>query len=329
MKVGILGATGAVGRQMLASIEERNIEVDEIRLFASLKSAGKKFAYKDTYIEVEEVNDHSFDGLDYVLGAVSNSLSKEYYSLIHKANAIYIDNSSAFRLDKDVPLVVPEINGEDALNHHGIIANPNCSTIISLMALAPIAKLTKIKEITVTTFQAVSGAGIQGLNELREEIDAIANQREFTPSVFPDQIAYNVIAEIGSYTENGYTTEEMKMQNEGRKILHLDDLNVSCTCVRVPVFRSHSISLSIITDRQLSIAEVEDAISHFSGDVLVKDHVPTPLETSNQDSVFVGRIRKSLCNENGLLLWCCGDQIRKGAASNAVQIMQYLENHKG
>ena len=329
MKVGILGATGAVGRQMLASIEERNIEVDEIRLFASLKSAGKKFAYKDTYIEVEEVNDHSFDGLDYVLGAVSNSLSKEYYPLIHKANAIYIDNSSAFRLDKDVPLVVPEINGEDALNHHGIIANPNCSTIISLMALAPIAKLTKIKEITVTTFQAVSGAGIQGLNELREEIDAIANQREFTPSVFPDQIAYNVIAEIGSYTENGYTTEEMKMQNEGRKILHLDDLNVSCTCVRVPVFRSHSISLSIITDRQLSIAEVEDAISHFSGDVLVKDHVPTPLETSNQDSVFVGRIRKSLCNENGLLLWCCGDQIRKGAASNAVQIMQYLENHKG
>ena len=329
MKVGILGATGAVGRQMLASIEERNIEVDEIRLFASLKSAGKKFAYKDTYIEVEEVNDHSFDGLDYVLGAVSNSLSKEYYPLIHKANAIYIDNSSAFRLDKDVPLVVPEINGEDALKHHGIIANPNCSTIISLMALAPIAKLTKIKEITVTTFQAVSGAGIQGLNELREEIDAIANQREFTPSVFPDQIAYNVIAEIGSYTENGYTTEEMKMQNEGRKILHLDDLNVSCTCVRVPVFRSHSISLSIITDRQLSIAEAEDAISHFSGDVLVKDHVPTPLETSNQDSVFVGRIRKSLCNENGLLLWCCGDQIRKGAASNAVQIMQYLEKHKG
>ena len=329
MKVGILGATGAVGRQMLASIEERNIEVDEIRLFASLKSAGKKFAYKDTYIEVEEVNNHSFDGLDYVLGAVSNSLSKEYYPLIHKANAIYIDNSSAFRLDKDVPLVVPEINGEDALNHHGIIANPNCSTIISLMALAPIAKLTKIKKITATTFQAVSGAGIQGLNELREEIDAIANQREFTPSVFPDQIAYNVIAEIGSYTENGYTTEEMKMQNEGRKILHLDDLNVSCTCVRVPVFRSHSISLSIITDRQLSIAEAEDAISHFSGDVLVKDHVPTPLETSNQDSVFVGRIRKSLCNENGLLLWCCGDQIRKGAASNAVQIMQYLENHKG
>ena len=326
MKVGILGATGAVGRQMLASIEERNIEVDEIRLFASLKSVGKKFAYKDTYIEVEEVNDHSFDGLDYVLGAVSNSLSKEYYPLIHKANAIYIDNSSAFRLDKDVPLVVPEINGEDALKHHGIIANPNCSTIISLMALAPIAKLTKIKEITATTFQAVSGAGIQGLNELREEIDAIANQREFTPSVFPDQIAYNVIAEIGSYTENGYTTEEIKMQNEGRKILHLDDLNVSCTCVRVPVFRSHSISLSIITDRQLSIAEAEDAISHFSGDVLVKEHVPTPLETSNQDSVFVGRIRKSLCNENGLLLWCCGDQIRKGAASNAVQIMQYLEN---
>ncbi len=327
MNIGILGATGAVGRQMLECLEERNLAVDTIRLFASARSVGKKIPYKDTTIEVEEVNEHSFDGLDYVLGAVSNALSKEYYPWIKKAGAIYVDNSSAFRLEKDVPLVVPEINGEDALNHHGLIANPNCSTIISLMAIAPIAKLTKIKEITATTFQAVSGAGVYGLSELREEIDAIHDHKEFEPKVFPSQIAYNVIAEIGSYTDTGYTTEEMKMQNEGRKILHLDDLNVSCTCVRVPVFRSHSISLSIITEDKISIEEAEDAISHFPGVVLVKDHVPMPLETSNQDLVHVGRIRKSLCNENGLLLWCCGDQIRKGAASNAVEIIEYLENH--
>ncbi len=329
MKIGILGATGAVGRQMLVCIEERNLKVDEIRLFASEKSKGKKIPFKDAEIEIDVVNEHSFDGLDYVLGAVSNTLSKEYRPLIEKSGAIYIDNSSAFRLEKDIPLVVPEINGEDAFKHHGIIANPNCSTIIALMAIAPIAKLTKIKEITATTFQAVSGAGIHGLNELREEIDAIHDQREFTSSVFPQQIAYNVIAEIGSYTENGYTTEEMKMQNEGRKILHLDDLKVSCTCVRVPVFRSHSISLSIVTENQISIEEAEQAITNFRGDLLVKDHVPNPLETSNQDLVHVGRIRKSLTNDNGLLLWCCGDQIRKGAASNAVQIIEYLEkaNH--
>ena len=328
MNIGILGATGAVGRQMLTCIEERNIPVDEIHLFASSKSVGKKIPFKDTTIEIEAVNEHSFDHLDYVLGAVSNALSKEYYPYIQKSGAIFIDNSSAFRLEKDVPLVVPEINGEDALKHHGLIANPNCSTIITLMAIAPIAKVTKIKEIIATTFQAVSGAGIHGLNELREEIDAIHDQKEFTPSVFPSQIAYNVIAEIGSYTDNGYTTEEMKMQNEGRKILHLDDLNVSCTCVRVPVFRSHSISLSIITEEYISIEQAEREIANFTGDVLVKDHVPMPLETSNQDLVHVGRIRQSLCNENGLLLWCCGDQIRKGAASNAVQIMEYLENHK-
>ncbi len=327
MNIGILGATGAVGRQMLTCIEERNIPVDTIRLFASARSVGKKIPFKDTFIEIEEVNEHSFDQLDYVLGAVSNALSKEYYPYIQKSGAVYIDNSSAFRLEKDVPLVVPEINGEDALKHHGLIANPNCSTIIALMAIAPIAKLTKIQEITATTFQAVSGAGIHGLNELREEIDAIHDQKEFTPSVFPSQIAYNVIAEIGSYTDNGYTTEEMKMQNEGRKILHLDDLKVSCTCVRVPVFRSHSISLSIITEDHISIEQAENEIAKFNGDVLVQDHVPMPLETSNQDLVHVGRIRKSLCHDNGLLLWCCGDQIRKGAASNAVEIMEYLEQH--
>ena len=327
MKIGILGATGAVGRQMLECIEERNIEADEIRLFASARSAGKKMQYKDTELVIQEANEHSFDGLDYVLGAVENEFSKQYAPLIKAAGAVYIDNSSAFRLDDDVPLVVPEINGEDALKHHGIIANPNCSTIITMMAAAPIARISPIEKITATTFQAVSGAGIGGLQELNAQVNAIHNNEPAEHKVFPQQIAFNCIAEIGSYNDNGYTTEEMKMQNEGRKILHLPDLKVTCTCVRVPVYRSHSISFSAVTKDKVTVDEARKAIAEADGTVLVEDHVPSPLETSNQDLVYVGRIRDDLTEENGLAVWCCGDQIRKGAAANAVQIMEYLLSH--
>lgn len=327
MKVGIVGATGAVGRQMLECIEERNIQCDEIRLFASERSEGKKIPYAGGELTVQTVKDGCFDGLDYVLGAVSASLSREYRPLIEKSGAVYIDNSSAFRQEDDVPLVVPEINGEDALKHHGTIANPNCSTAITLMALAPIAKLSRIKTINACTYQAVSGAGMHGIDELKEEVEDIASGKEVHPSVFPAQIAYNCIADIGTTLDNGYTTEEMKMQNEGRKILHLPDLLVTCTCVRVPVYRSHSISATVVTEDAVSIEDAENAIASFEGDVLCKDHVPTPLETSDQDLVYVGRIRKDLTNPNGLVVWCCGDQIRKGAASNAVQIMQYLMTH--
>lgn len=327
MKVGIVGATGAVGRQMIECIEERKIEVEELRLFASPRSKGKTIAYNGKDIVIDVVHEGCFDGLDYVLGAVSNALSKEYRPLIEKAGAVYIDNSSAFRMEEDVPLVVPEINGEDARSHHGTIANPNCSTIITLMALAPIARLSKIVSINASTYQAVSGAGNQGITELEEEISAIAEDLTVNPKVFPGQIAYNVIANIGSPLDNGYTTEEMKMQNEGRKILHLPELKVTCTCVRVPVFRSHSISATVITQDKVSISQAEEAIRNFDGDVLCTDHVPSPLETSDQDLVYVGRIRQDLVNENGLAIWCCGDQIRKGAASNAVQIMEYLIRH--
>lgn len=325
MKIGIIGATGAVGRQMLECIEERKISAEEIRLFASERSAGKTIPYKDGVLTIQTVKEGCFDGLDYVLGAVSNALSKQYRPLIKAAGAVYIDNSSAFRLEEDVPLVVPEINGADALKHNGIIANPNCSTIITYMALAGIHKLSPLRKVTATTFQAVSGAGIPGLNELTEEIRAIEKGEEVTPSVFPAQIAYNCIAEIGSYTENGYTTEEMKMQNEGRKILHDPSLQVTCTCVRVPVYRSHSISVVFETEDLLAQEDILKALKEQEGVVLCEDHIPTPLETSNQDLVYVGRIRKDLTSEKGFALWCCGDQIRKGAASNAVDIMEYLE----
>lgn len=328
MKIGILGATGAVGRQMLECIEERQLPVEELRVFASERSKGKKLPFAGQELTLEVVSQERLNGLDYVLGAVSNSLSKEYRPLVEKSGAVYIDNSSAFRQEDGVPLVVPEINGQDALDHHGVIANPNCSTAITLMALAPIAKLSPIKAINACTYQAVSGAGMGGISELKDEVTALTKGESVEAKVFPAQIAFNVIADIGSSLENGYTTEEMKMQNEGRKILHLPDLLVTCTCVRVPVYRSHSIAVTVVTEEPVSVEAAEKAIAAFDGDLLVTDHTPTPLENSDKDIVQVGRLRRDLTNPNGLTLWCTGDQIRKGAATNAVQIMEYLENNK-
>lgn len=328
MKIGILGATGAVGRQMLECIEERKLPVEELRVFASERSKGNKLPFAGQELTLEVVSQERLNGLDYVLGAVSNSLSKEYRPLVEKSGAVYIDNSSAFRQEDGVPLVVPEINGPDALDHHGVIANPNCSTAITLMALAPIAKLSPIKAINACTYQAVSGAGMGGISELQDEVTALTKGESVEAKVFPAQIAFNVIADIGSPLENGYTTEEMKMQNEGRKILHLPDLLVTCTCVRVPVYRSHSIAVTVVTEEPVSVEAAEKAIAAFDGDLLVTDHTPTPLENSDKDIVQVGRLRRDLTNPNGLTLWCTGDQIRKGAATNAVQIMEYLENNK-
>ncbi|BET20708.1 aspartate-semialdehyde dehydrogenase [Solobacterium moorei] len=328
MKIGILGATGAVGRQMLECIEEQNLAVEELRLFSSPRSTGRVLSFRGEGITVQVVDEQSFEGLDYVLGAVSNALTKEYLPLIQKAKAVLIDNSSAFRLQDDVPLVVPEINGEDAFDHHGIISNPNCSTIIALMAIAPIHRLSKIKHVNATTFQAVSGAGVEGMRELREQILQLDKGEEVHPNVFPAQIAYNCIAQIGTYLDDGYTTEEVKMHNEGRKIMHAKDLQVNCTCVRVPVYRSHSISLTVETEQEVSLDAIRQAIKNFPGVELIEDHVPAPVEASNQDIVYVGRVRKDISRENSISLWCCGDQIRKGAASNAVSIMTYLEKSR-
>ena len=324
MKIGILGATGAVGRQMLDCLIEQEIPVDDLVLLASKKSAGQIIRFKDKDYEVKEVNRDSFNGLDVVLGASSNEVAKQYKDDIVKAGAVFIDNSSAFRMDDDVPLIVPEINGSDVKKHKGVISNPNCSTIITLMAINAINKLSKVKVMIASTYQAVSGAGKGGIDELNKEINDI----EYKPSVFPYTIAYNCIPCIGSLKDNLYTSEEMKMENEGKKILHNDDLRVTCTCVRVPVLRSHCISVSLKCERALSVTEVREALSKEDGVILYDDVLdnkyPMPLVTSDQDKVYVGRIREDRVLEGGISLFCSGDQIRKGAASNAVQIIKCL-----
>lgn len=322
MRVGILGATGAVGQQMLECLVEQNIDVTELRLLASARSVGKKFKFKDSEISVIEATENSFENLDIVLGAVESDMSLKFAPFIKKAGAVYIDNSSAFRLDKNVPLVVPEINGEDALKHNGIIANPNCSTIISLMSIYAINKISKVTHIIASTYQAVSGAGVNGINELESQVKDIIDNKETTVKVFSHQIAYNCIPQISEILENDFTAEEMKMQNEGRRILHNPDLKVTCTCVRVPIIRSHSISLSFRTETYLSLDEVKAAIQDSEGVKLTQ--LPMPLNTSNLDIVEVGRVRKDEVID-GYALWCCGDQVRKGAATNAVQIIKCLK----
>ena len=332
--VGILGATGAVGREMLKVLGEYNFPVNELRLLASERSVGKKIPFNGSEIEVKLACHEAFEGLDIVLGAASNAIAKEFKDDIVRAGAVFIDNSSAFRMIDDVPLVVPEINPEDIFKNKGVISNPNCSTIITLVAINAINKLSKIKAMVASTYQATSGAGAAGPVELVEqmkdiatiydETGVIANKINADAKVFQYQIAGNVIPHIGSFLENGYTTEEMKMQNEGRKIMHLPELNVTCTCVRVPVVRSHSISVTLVTEEKLDLDVVKNAISKSEGcklyDDLNANLYPMPIVTSDQDLVYVGRIRRDLINENGITLWCCGDQVRKGAATNAVQI---------
>ena len=324
MKIGILGATGAVGRQMLDCLIEQEIPVDDLLLLASKKSAGQIIKFKDKDYEVKEVNHDSFNGLDVVLGASSNEVAKQYKDDIVKAGAVFIDNSSAFRMDDDVPLIVPEINGNDVKKHKGVISNPNCSTIITLMAINAINKLSKVKVMVASTYQAVSGAGKGGIDELNNEINDI----DYKPSIFPYTIAYNCIPCIGSLKDNLYTSEEMKMENEGKKILNNDDLRVTCTCVRVPVLRSHCISVSLKCEGALSVNEVKEALSKEDGVILYDDVLdnkyPMPLVTSDQDKVYVGRIREDRVLEGGISLFCSGDQIRKGAASNAVGIIKCL-----
>ncbi|MDE7094916.1 MAG: aspartate-semialdehyde dehydrogenase, partial [Anaeroplasmataceae bacterium] len=244
-RVGILGATGAVGREMLKILEEYNFPIEELRLLASQKSVGKEIEFKNVEYPIAEATKDSFKGLDFVLGAASNAVAKAFKEDIVKSGAIFIDNSSAFRMDDTVPLVVPEINGEDVYKNKGVIANPNCSTIIALMAVKAIHKMSPIETMVVSTYQATSGAGAAGPVELKNQMEAICNNESIEPKVFQHQIVENVIPHIGSFLENGYTTEEMKMQNEGRKILHHPSLKVSCTCVRVPVVRSHSISIDL------------------------------------------------------------------------------------
>ena len=326
--VAILGATGAVGQEMMKVLEERDFPVDKLIPLASERSAGKTLKFKGEDVTIGLACNEAFQGVDIVLGAAENDIAKQFAPAIVAAGAVFVDNSSAFRMDPDVPLIVPEVNAEDAKNHKGIISNPNCSTIITVTAVNALNKLSPIKSMTCSTYQAVSGAGAGGPIELMGEVEALAKGESYEPKVFPYQIAYNLIPQIGGESYEGYTSEEMKMQNEGRKIMHLEDLTVSCTCVRVPVVRSHSISASLHFDKPVTVEEAREIIAQAPGCKLVDDlgakQYPMPLDTSDQDIVFVGRIRKDLTDPNGLCLWCCGDQVRKGAATNAIQIAELL-----
>ena len=326
--VAILGVTGAVGQEMLQILTERNFPVGKLVPLASARSAGKTVNFRATEITIQEATDEAFTGVDIVLGAAENDIAKRFAPAIVKAGAVFVDNSSAFRLDPDVPLIVPEVNPEDAAKHKGIIANPNCSTIITITAVNALNSIAPIQTMTASTYQAVSGAGAGGPIELAAEVTALEKGETYEPKVFTHQIAYNLIPQIGGEQFAGYTSEEMKMQNEGRKIMHLPELKVSCTCVRVPVVRSHSISVTCTFDTEVSVEAARAAIAAAPGCKLVDDlaahEYPMPLETSGQDIVYVGRIRPDLTNEKGLCLWCCGDQVRKGAATNAVQIAELL-----
>ena len=324
--VAILGATGAVGREMMKVLAERDFPVNELHLLASERSVGQVLPWNGRDIAVELACDQAFQGMDIVLGAAENDIAKRFAPAIVKAGAVFVDNSSAFRLDPDVPLVIPEINPEDAKKHKGIISNPNCTTIVSLVAINALNHDSPIESIVASSYQAVSGAGAGGPKELMEEVELLREGKSVSPQVFQYQIAYNVIPQIGGEAFEGYTSEEMKMQNEGRKILHLPDLKVSCTCVRVPVVRSHSVSIVVRTKEKISVEQARAAIAQAAGCRLVDDlgskRYPMPLDTSDQDLVFVGRIRDDLTSDNGLNVWCCGDQVRKGAATNTVQIAE-------
>ena len=326
--VAILGATGAVGQEMIKVLQERNFPVGKLIPLASARSAGKTLKSRGEDVTIQEACDAAFEGVDIVLGAAENDIAKKFAPAIVKAGAVFVDNSSAFRMDPNVPLIVPEVNPEDVKNHKGIISNPNCSTIITITAVNALNKIAPIRTMTASTYQAVSGAGAGGPIELMGEVEALTKGESYEPKIFPYQIAYNLIPQIGGESFEGYTSEEMKMQNEGRKIMHLPDLKVSCTCVRVPVVRSHSISVSCHFDVPVTVEQVRQAIANAPGCKLVDDlsakQYPMPLDTTDQDIVFVGRIRPDLTDDNGICLWCCGDQVRKGAATNAIQIAELL-----
>ena len=326
--VAVLGATGAVGQEMIKGLQERNFPVKELIPLASARSAGKTLTFRGQEVTIREAREDAFEGVDIVLGAAENDIAQRFAPAIKAAGAVFVDNSSAFRMDPEVPLIVPEVNPQDVAWHKGIISNPNCSTIITVTAVNALNKLSPIRSMTASTYQAVSGAGAEGPVELMAEVEALSKGEAYTPKVFPYQIAYNLIPQIGGESYEGYTSEEMKLQNEGRKIMHLPQLNVSCTCVRVPVIRSHSISVSCHFDKPVTVEEARAVIGAAPGCRLMDDLknkvYPMPLDTSDQDLVFVGRIRPDLADPCGISLWCCGDQVRKGAAINAIQIAELL-----
>ena len=334
--VAILGATGAVGTQMLECLAERDFPVGELKLLASARSAGKVVEWCGREVVIEEARPEAFEGMDIVLGAADDDIAKALLPEAVRRGATVVDNSHAFRLDEDVPLVVPEINPQDVAWNKGLISNPNCATIIGLVPTWPLHKLGHVSRMIVSTYQAASGAGVPGMRQLENELGAIGRGEELPePTAFVDQLASNLIPQIGSEKFEGFTSEEMKLQNEGRKIMHLPELRVNCTCVRVPVLRSHSESITLEFEEPVSLEDAREALAAAPGVKLVDDlaadvahdRYPMPLYTSDQDLIWVGRIRRDISNPEqgrGITFWCCGDQIRKGAATNAVQVAELL-----
>lgn len=329
MKVAVVGASGAVGQEFLEVLAERNFPMDELVLFGSARSAGNVYDFKGKKLVVKELkHGDDFKDIDIALTSAGASISKEFAETITKHGAIMIDNSSAFRYDNDVPLVVPEVNPEDSKNRpRNIIANPNCSTIQMVVALKPIDNLSKIKRIRVATYQAASGAGAQGIAELENQVKEVVDGKAPTIQKFPYQLAMNIIPQIDVFLENDYTKEEMKMNWETKKIMHTD-AEVSATCVRIPVARAHSEAIWVETEKPLSVEEVKAAFERFEGLTVVDNpaekQYPMPLFVSGKDDVYVGRIRKDVTDPNSITFWCVGDQIKKGAALNAVQIAEWL-----
>ena len=329
MRVAIVGASGAVGQEFLRVLDERNFPIDELLLFGSQRSAGTKYTFRGKEIEVKLLqHNDDFKGVDIAFTSAGAGTSKEFAETITKYGAVMIDNSSAFRMDEDVPLVVPECNAEDALvRPRGIIANPNCTTIMMVVVLQPIEHLSHIRSIHVASYQSASGAGAAAMNELQQQYRELAEGKPVTVEKFAYQLAYNVIPQIDVFQDNGYTKEEMKMFNETRKIMHTD-ARCSAMCVRISSLRSHSEAVWIETEQPLTPGQVREALQKAPGVTVIDDpankQYPMPLFTAGKDNIYVGRIRRDLVNENGITLWLSGDQIKKGAALNAVQIAEFL-----
>ncbi len=328
--VAVAGATGAVGIEMIKTLEKRNFPVKNLRLLASVRSVGKKLTFKGTEIAIEELNHDSFKGVDIALFSAGAGISKEFRKSVVSAGAVMIDNSSAFRMEDDVPLIVPEVNPEDIKWHKGVIANPNCSTIIMLVAVAPLHRAKKLKRLVAATYQATSGAGAKGMDEMLVQTRQLLNNEPISPEVFAHRIGFNLIPHIDVFLDNGYTKEEMKMLNESRKMLHYPGLRVSCTCVRVPVMRAHSEALNMEFEQEITPAEVRAILSQSPGVIVVDDvankKYPMPIDASDMYDVLVGRIRQDVSRDDkrGIDMFISGDQILKGAALNAVQIAELL-----
>jgi len=323
-----LGATGAVGTELLALLEQRNFPLDQLKILASERSVGKSISFAGENLIIEAVTDSSFDNVDIVLASAGGSVSKKWLPIAVKAGAVSIDNSSAFRMHPDVPLIVPEVNPESAALHKGIIANPNCTTILLTVAIYPLHQVQPIKRIVAATYQSASGAGARAMEEVKVQAQAILNDEPALPEIFPYPLAFNLFPHNSPMTDNNYCEEEMKMVNETRKIFGDQDIRITATCVRVPVLRAHSEAINLEFDHPFSPAKAKEILATAPGVKLVEDfsknYFPMPIDASGKDDVLVGRIRQDISHPNGLELWLCGDQIRKGAALNAVQIAELL-----